>query len=304
MFVDEMKLIYPDGYETDVMFMKAEHPIGNIFLFHGMLEHYRRYIEFAHFLTENGFNVYACDLRGAGPASHEQDYYGHLEPEEGFQQMVEDAQYFINQFQDELPTFVLGHSFGSLLARRLGQVMGQVLAGVIAVSPPPHSGVAGLLGHSAISTALKRKGSTHRSKLFERLLFGRYNMKFLPARTSSDWISSSPEEVDAYLTDQHCGGLPTLGYLYEVTKASLDVTTSARIHEHPREVPILFVVGAEDPVIFDGERLKGIIKKYQAADVEICVSSYDGARHEVLREEQREQVWADISLWLEQTSNQ
>lgn len=297
-------LTYPDGYQTDIMELPATQPIGNIFLFHGMLEHSKRYIEFARFLSENGFNVYACDLRGAGPASHAQNAYGHLEPESGFSQMVDDAHYFMDQYDRDLPTFVLGHSFGSLLARRLGQVMGKELRGVIAVSPPPHSGAAGLLGHSAISSSLKKRGSDYRSKFFERLLFGRYNMKFLPARTESDWISSSPEEVDAYLSDPFCGGLPTLGYLHEVTKASLDVTTSARIHEHPKDLPILFVVGADDPVIFDGEKLKGIIKKYRAADVEICVTSYDGARHEILREQSREQVWTDIHLWLEQQSNQ
>lgn len=302
--MDVTNFTYPDGYETDMTEVLAEHPIGNIFIFHGMLEHHKRYIEFARFLSVNGFNVYACDLRGAGPAAHANDTYGHLEPGTGFKQMVEDALYFMNHHQNGLPTFVLGHSFGSLLARRLGQVMGNGLKGVIAVSPPPHSGTAGYLGHSAISGFLKQRGSNYRSRFFERLLFGRYNMKFLPARTNSDWISSSQDEVDAYLSDPYCGGLPTLGYLHEVTKASLDVTSSARIHEHPKNLPILFVVGAEDPVIFDGERLKGIIKKYQAADVEICLSSYDGARHEVLREQQREQVWTDISLWLEQNSNQ
>ena len=298
------ELTYPDGYQTTVMEVKAEQPIGKIFFFHGMLEHYERYIEFAHFMAENGFNVYVCDLRGAGSSAHAQHVYGHLDPGTGFQQMVDDARYFMNQFQDKLPTFILGHSFGSLLARRLGQVMGHELTGVIIVSPPPHSGKLGQLGHSLISTVMKRKGSDYRSNYFERLLFGRYNLKFLPARTNSDWLSSIPEEVDSYLADSNCGGLPTLGYLYEVTRASLEVTTAARIYEHPKSVPILFVAGANDPVVHDGETLKGIINKYRSADIEICVATYDDARHEVLREANREQVWTEIRLWLEQLINQ
>lgn len=294
------ELTYPDGYQTEVMEIRAEQSIGKIFIFHGMLEHHERYIEFAHFLTENGYDVFICDLRGAGSSAHEQQTYGHLAPGDGFQQLVEDAQYLINRYEDERPTYVLGHSFGSLLVRRLGQIMGHALAGVIVVAPPPHPGVAGEVGHRLIATAMKRKGSTHQSRFFERLLFGRYNLKFLPARTDSDWLSSVPEEVDSYLDDSNCGGLPSLGFLHEVTRASLDVTTVARIHEHPKSLPMLLVAGMDDPVIHDGEGLNGIIEKYRNADVELSVATYDDARHEILREADREQVWSDILMWMKQ----
>ncbi|WP_214822130.1 MULTISPECIES: alpha/beta hydrolase [unclassified Exiguobacterium] len=298
------ELTYPDGYQTEVMEIRSEQSIGKIFIFHGMLEHHERYIEFAHFLTENGYDVFICDLRGAGSSAHDQQTYGHLAPGDGFQQLVDDAQYLINRYEDDRPTYVLGHSFGSLLVRRLGQTMGHALAGVIVVAPPPHPGVAGEVGHRLIATAMKRKGATHQSRLFERLLFGRYNLKFLPARTDSDWLSSVPEEVDSYLDDSNCGGLPSLGFLHEVTRASLDVTTSARIHEHPKSLPVLFVAGMDDPVIHDGEGLNGIIEKYRKADVELSIATYDDARHEILREADREQVWSDILMWMKQNKIQ
>lgn len=294
---------YTDGYRTHVLTVPATNAIADCFLFHGMLEHHERYIEFAHFLSENGFNVYVCDLRGAGSLARKQETYAHLLPKEGFNQMVDDAVTLIEHHARALPTFVLGHSFGSLLSRRLGQVMGHRLAGVVAISPPPGSGIIGRFGLLAIDAAIRRKGSDYPSRFFERLLFGRYNLKFLPAKTESDWISSDPEEVAAYRNDENCGGLPTLGYLHEVASASLDVTSLPRIHEHPKSLPLLFVVGADDPVVHDGEGLKGMVRNYQAADIEVTVLSYDGARHEVLREINRTEVWNDITSWLLQTTS-
>lgn len=292
------ELTYPDGYRTEVMHVRADQPIGKLFMFHGMLEHHERYIELAQFMANNGYNVYVCDLRGAGTSAHDQQTYGHLVPGDGFKQLVDDAQYLINQYEDEHPTYLLGHSFGSLLVRRLGQVMGHALSGIIVVAPPPHPGIAGEIGNRFIAVAMKRKSATHQSKFFERLLFGRYNLKFLPARTDSDWLSSVPDEVDSYIEDPNCGGLPSLGFLHEVTRASLDVTTSARVHEHPKSLPVLFVAGMDDPVTHDGEGLKGIVNKYRHAEIDFSVTTYDHGRHEILREAQREQVWADILTWM------
>lgn len=291
---------YADGYRTHVLEVRSEvvNVKGNCFLFHGMLEHHGRYLEFAEFLAENGFNVYVCDLRGAGQLARTQSTYAHLLPKEGFNQMVEDASALLHRYENGLPNFVLGHSFGSLLSRRLGQVMGNQLTGVVAIAPPPGSGILGKLGRYAIEVAIRKKGSDYPSRFFERLLFGRYNLKFLPVKTESDWISSMPEEVALYQNDPDCGGLPTLGYLHEVTAASIDVTSPARIYEHPVSLPILFVVGADDPVVNDGEGLPGMVRNYRAAGIEPYVLSYDNARHEILRERQREDVWTDLCAWL------
>ena len=289
---------YPDGYETHMLVKKAIEPIGKIFIFHGMLEHHARYIELTQYLTKNGFDVYVPDLRGAGAKSDSYGTYGHLTPNEGFNRVIEDAVALIRSVDDTLPTFVLGHSFGSLVARRLGQVLGHELAGVIAVAPPPHAGLAGRIGQLAIKQTLKSKGDDYRSRFFERLLFGRYNLKFRHARTDSDWLSSVPEEVDAYANDLYCGGLPTLGFLYEVTGASLDVTRTERIHEHPKSLPLLLLYGNDDPVVQDGEGITGIRNRYEAAQIDVTSYAYENARHEILRERQRDQVWSDLTAWM------
>ncbi|MGY0209640.1 alpha/beta hydrolase [Bacillus subtilis] len=77
---------YADGYRTNIFTVRATNAVADCFLFHGMLEHHERYHEFANHLAENGFNVYVCDLRGAGALAKEQESYAHLLPNEGFQQ--------------------------------------------------------------------------------------------------------------------------------------------------------------------------------------------------------------------------
>ena len=41
------------------------------------------------------------------------------------------------------------------------------------------------------------------------LVFGSFNLGFLPARTRLDWLSRDPAQVDAYMADPLCGQHPT-----------------------------------------------------------------------------------------------
>lgn len=52
--------------------------------------------------------------------------------------------------------------------------------------------------------------------MVERLAFGPYNKPFSPSRTPYDWLSLDPSNVDAYLADPLCGGIPTVGLFREL----------------------------------------------------------------------------------------
>ena len=68
----------------------------------------------------------------------------------------------------------------------------------------------------------------------------------------------------------------------------------------PKDLPLLFLAGDADPV---GEQGKGVQRAIQslldAGVKNIEVKLYPSARHELLVELNREEVFADIGDWLE-----
>ena len=63
-------------------------PKANIMIFEGMEEHVTRYDDFAKFLNQNGYNVYALDTYGQGENVKEDLSDAGFWPEDGFAKMV------------------------------------------------------------------------------------------------------------------------------------------------------------------------------------------------------------------------
>ena len=66
-----------------------------------------------------------------------------------------------------------------------------------------------------------------------------------------------------------------------------------------RCAPLLFIAGAEDPVGDCGRGVRAAVKEYRDAGVErVDLKIYEGARHEILNEPIRQDVYADCVFWL------
>ena len=71
--------------------------------------------------------------------------------------------------------------------------------------------------------------------------------------------------------------------------------------EHmPKELPVLFVSGEDDPV---GEFSKGVLRAVKSFDTagmkNVKLKLYPGDRHEILNETDRLTVYEDIYAWIE-----
>ncbi|WP_270267767.1 alpha/beta fold hydrolase [Enterococcus avium] len=117
------------------------------------------------------------------------------------------------------------------------------------------------------------------------------------------WLSSLSEEVDAYLADPKCGFLFTLSAYHELFSLIIRSQEPELLQRVPKNLPLLFLSGKEDPV---GEYGKGVMKAaktYQAAGVkQVTVKLYENARHELLNEAQKLTVFHDICKWMEKNS--
>lgn len=67
----------------------------------------------------------------------------------------------------------------------------------------------------------------------------------------------------------------------------------------PKELPIFFVAGNEDPVGADGKGVEAVYNRYKEKGAKnVSVKLYEGDRHEILNELDKDVVYADLLNWI------
>lgn len=270
---------------------------------HGMAEHIDRYDAFAKSLVQQGFVVYGNDHRGHGRTAGEEDR-GWFAEENGFEQVVQDLHrltQIIHREQPGLPLFLFGHSMGSFLARRIIQLHGDEYQGVILCGTGGDPGWVGKLGLGLASREVRKKGSRTPSPMMAKLVTGGFNRKLRPRRTEADWLSRDEEEVDQYLADPLCGGVLTAGFYRDLLAGLILIHRKENMELTPKSLPILLIAGEDDPVGDFGKGVRRVAEGYRRAGIkDLTCKLYPGARHELLKELNREEVVQDLIDWLEE----
>jgi alpha-beta hydrolase superfamily lysophospholipase len=133
-------------------------------------------------------------------------------------------------------------------------------------------------------------------------MLGGYNAGFEPARTGYDWLSRDEAEVDAYIADPFCGDSNplTYGFFSELLAVGVPSVEPDALASIPSSVPVLLVAGSEDPVGGPGGAgVAELERRLRAAGLDVDSRRYEGARHEILNETNRDEVTADIIGWLD-----
>lgn len=67
-----------------------------------------------------------------------------------------------------------------------------------------------------------------------------------------------------------------------------------------KNLPILFISGEEDPVGDYGAGPRKVLNMFKDAGLtDLTLKMYEGARHEVLNETNKQEVYQDVLEWLE-----
>lgn len=274
---------------------------GIVQISHGMAEHLLRYEEFAVFLSRQGFIVCGNDHAGHGNSVENSQELGFFGNKNGCSNMVQDMHYltvFMKQRYAGLPVVLLGHSMGSFLAREYTACFGNLLSGALYLGTSA--------GHPLIDAAItlskrgiEKRGSYARGRSVYKLAFGAFNLKWLPKRTDFDWLSRDEELVDKFIQDEKCGFVFTYAGFYELFQLLKKINEDNFAKKMPKNLPMLFISGADDPV---GDYGKGIEKVWQklvdAGCTNVSYKLYEGARHEVLNETNRFSVYRYILKWM------
>ena len=244
-------------------------------LSHGMVEYIDRYRPLAEYLADRGILVTGHDHLGHGASIRTKEDYGYFAEPDGNRAVLADLHavtVLTKELYPNLPYFLLGHSMGSFYARQYLCEYGRELNGAI-----------------IMGTGFQPKALVKVAKTLCRVLAAFHG-----------WRNRDQAEGDKYLAEERCTFTFTLNAYYSMFSGILRLHDPAFLARMPKELPLLFLSGDADPVGEQGKGVRRAIQSLKDAGVQNIESIfYPGARHELLVETNKLEVFADIAAWLD-----
>ena len=301
-----------DGIEIFVYKWEPEsEPKAVVQIIHGLAEHAKRYTRVAEALCKEGYICYANDQRGHGMTAGDlteatlKGNAGVLGPN-GWRGVVNDVyelSKIIKKENPNLPLFLLGHSWGAMLAQDYIQEWGNEIKG--AVLSGTNGKVRALVlkaGKVFAKGEIKKLGPTAPSEKMHDMNFKDYNHDWQQEEgaTGFEWLSRDKTEVQKYIDDPWCGFISPATLWLENINGSKKIYDEKNEQKIPKDLPIHFISGALCPV---GNKTKGVqamINRYNKNGMkDVTYKFYQDARCEIFNEINREEVFKDIINWLD-----
>lgn len=281
------------------MWLPETAPRAVIQLVHGMAEHIDRYDAPARAFAQAGFLVVGHTHLGHG---EDAPTLGHFGKTDGWQHLIDDVHALRQHTQADypgVPYVILGHSMGSFVTRCYLQQHAEGLTAAI-LSGTGYFGKGVVCAGLTLANLVCAFGGAEKpSKLIDRIAFGANNKPFAPARTAVDWLSRDEVQVDRYAADPYCGFLFTGAGYRELFRGLNRLTDKTALRRMPKELPVLFFSGDHDPVGGMGGGVRRVAEDFRAAGMaDVTVRLYEGGRHEMFNEVNRDEVAADVIQWV------
>lgn len=273
---------------------------------HGIAEFVERYDDFANFLNKQGYLVVAEDHMGHGQSINNGGVRGYFHG--GWFAAISDTYKLLQQTQKEypdVPYILFGHSMGSFMARTI-------------LCKYPDSGIAAAVicgtgwqpriilpaGIGLCEAVCKKTGEQNPSEMLQNFVFGSYNKKVEHPRTPFDWLSRDSAKVDAYIAHPLCGFTASAGLLRDMMIGIRFVENRENLAKMNRDLPVLFIAGGDDPVGNYGKGVVHTAEEFTRSGMkDVSQRIYPLARHEILNEINRDEVYRNTVDWMDAQLN-
>lgn len=253
-------------------------PKGFVQIVHGMTEHGARYAEFAKYLNEHGYLVAADDHRGHGYT--DPDSLGYSNCDNMFFDTVKDEGALTDHYKAKYPDlkyFIFGFSYGSFLTQCYISKYGDKVDGAVIGGSNKKKDFEVYLGAVAAGGGNQKKPA----KFIEEQSFGKWAKKF----KNREWLSADAENNAAYHADKFCGFICSKKFYADMFKGLKSLYTKKYAKGLRKDMPLLLVSGAQDPVGNMGKGVKKLFKYYKKAGMKnVKMVLFEGSRHEFLNE--------------------
>lgn len=245
---------------------------ATVVVLHGGGDHSGRYPALVTALVRAGFDVALVDLRGHGQSD------GRRWHVDGWGEYLSDFDVFFETLRGaapERPRFVVAHSQGALVAALWAMGREREVAGLVLSSP--------FFGFAVRPPLLKLLGAR---------IVGTV-VPWLPVATGIAFDAlTSDEDLQAWTARDHLYGRSTTPrWFSEATRAHAEVLRRAGEFR----APLLVLAGGADPIA-DLGRTRAFVEAAGSSDKRLIV--YDGFRHEIFNERERERPIGEAVAWL------
>lgn len=262
---------------------------------HGMCEHKERYIPFAGFLAENGYITVINDHRGHGKTIANNNDLGYFYSG-GYQAAIDDLHIvtlWAKQQYPNLPIYLFGHSMGSMLVRSYLKQYDFELSKLVVCGCVSYNRLVGF-GKFTARLIAHLKGDHHRSKLIQKLTFGRHNKNITNPQSANAWLCTDNNIVLQYDNDPLCNFIFTANGFYNLFKLMQDTYSNKGWKTQNKNIPIYFIAGADDPCIGNAKQFNKAVeflrnRGYQSINSKLLPNM----RHEILNEPDKT-AWTEI----------
>lgn len=251
-------------------------PRAVIVIVHGFGEHLGRYEYEKKKFAQQGYCVYRFDNRGHGRSGGER---GHIDTFKDFVKDLDAFIEFIKKAHSDIPVFTLGHSMGGFITALYGvmfknKLEGQVFTSAATIEPHDVKGIRGKLfkfmnkfaPKIRIKNPLVREDSQNEEKAKK---------------------SNSSQEDDLILKSV------TLNFCVQVFIKGIGCL---RKNFTDYNYPCLILHGGNDKLV-EEEAAIGFHSSIASTDKQIKI--YEGLRHELLKEKEKDIILDDICNWIE-----
>ncbi len=283
---------------------EVRNPKAVVQISHGMAEHARRYDDFARFLNDNGYIVFADDHRAHGMTSTKESAKGVKGYHKGeiYMDTVRD-EVAITSFLKErfgLPVIYFGHSYGSMVGQRYIQECKEH-SGAILSGSAMMKGALLNTGCMIIGAQYKLCGGEKTGKFANNLTFGSYNKPFKKEKLPNAWLTRDREQVKKYILDEQCGQVMSVAFFKWFLTGLKTAYKKENLAKIDKTKPIGIFSGDKDPVGGKGKLVKKLYEQYKNLGVkDVSIKLYPDARHEILNEINNKEVYADVLARLDQ----
>ena len=292
---------YASANGRDTIRAWAYSPLGKpravIQLIHGFGEHSRRYLHMISKFQAAGFVVYADDHIGHGKTGYDSGTLG--DPHSGgYMTYLKDEKALHDiavRDYPELPYFVFGHSWGSMLGRAYAALYGEDLRGLMLCGLVSQiKGCEAELRDPGIKAAVEADPYQSSGVWFAKV-FRDMTSRVEHPICDADWIACNPDIVSDHAGDMFNTFDVTLELVWDLVELYGFIERPEWAAMVPSSLPVYLISGDQDPCGNYGEGLYHVANLLAESGNKVKVKAYSGYRHEIHNElELRDEVEAGL----------
>lgn len=274
---------------------------GVVHLVHGASEHFARYGLFAEFLNNNGYLVIGCDFLGHGLSTETLDYV-HFADKNGdvlaYESVVLVKEYIEENYKGK-DVFIIGHSMGSFLARKLVLDFPDFYKKAIFSGTNYAPKMLLFAGSFLIKFIRLFKGPKYVSKMIQNMAIDANPNKMrkdgIITGIDEEWLTRDTEIQQYYHNSKMCGQPFTIQANLDMFQWVGAVSDKKNLNLGNKATPIYLMSGAKDPLSNYGEQIKQLYKVMQDLGYQdVQMKLYPECRHEILNELLKDEVYHDM----------